>query len=535
VADLTDTWRRRRKEGNPMSNPVVATALGAVEGVVVGEPGVWVFRGIPYAEAPTGERRFRPPLPARPWTGVRPAAEFGPAAPQATGGPLDGMVPGMTPSPIGEDCLSLTVWAPGSPGEARPVLVWIHGGAFMIGSSSLLTYDGARLASEHGVVVVSINYRLGALGFLDLRQRGGERLGAVANCGLLDQLLALEWIRDNVAAFGGDPGRITVFGESAGAGSILHLLAAPASKGLLHRAIVQSPGVHMTLDAEQADFVTGAFLDRLGVATGDLEQLQALPWPVLIEAQSAALMEVMAAVGAMPYHPVVDGVTVPEPPLAALEAGRAAGIDLVIGGTADEMRLFADPRSRHADRDQLIRLAEGHLQSDAGRRLGIAPDRAAALVDAYTGRSTTAEEAWTAVLTDSMMRLPAMQVADAQSRWHPSTFSYLFTWEAPRLGAFHAIDLPFTFGTFEVDGWGAFVGADDDALRLSSQMRAAWAAFAATGEPSTPSLGVWPRYTTAGRETMELGRQSRVVSDPHGEIRRLWAPDRVPAAGRMEP
>src|ERR1039458_10144686 len=181
-----------------MSNPVVATTLGALEGAVAGEPGVRVFRGVPYAEAPVGEHRFRPPLPARAWSGVRPATAFGPAAPQPTGGPLDGLVPGMTPSPpIGEDCLSLTIWAPEQPGEARPVLVWIHGGAFMIGSSSLPTYDGARLAAEHGVVVASINYRLGALGFLDLRQRGGDRLGAIPNCGLLDQLLALEWIRDN--------------------------------------------------------------------------------------------------------------------------------------------------------------------------------------------------------------------------------------------------------------------------------------------------------------------------------------------------
>jgi para-nitrobenzyl esterase len=291
----------------------------------------------------------------------------------------------------------------------------------------------------------------------------------------------------------------------------------------------------MTLEADQADLVTGAFLGRLGVATGDLERLQTLPWPVLIEAQSAALLEVMAVVGAMPYHPVVDGVTVTEHPLAALDAGRAAGIDLVIGGTADEMRLFPDPRSRHADRDQLIKLAEGHLQSDAGRRLGVAPARAAALVDAYIRRSSSPEEAWTAVLTDSMMRLPAMQVADAQSRWQPATFSYLLSWQAPRLGAFHAIDLPFTFGTFDVDGWGEFVGADADALHLSSQMRAAWAAFAATGDPSTSSLGVWPRYSTGDRQTMELARYSRVVSDPHGEIRTLWEPDRVPTGGRIEP
>lgn len=518
-----------------MGNTVAMTALGAVEGILVKEPGVRVFRGIPYAEAPVGERRFRPPIPVRRWPGTRPATAFGPAAPQPTGGPLDGLVPGMTPELIGEDCLSLTVWGPVEPAEARPVLVWIHGGAFMIGSSSLPTYDCARLASEHEVVVVSINYRLGVLGFLDLRGHGGDGLGAVANCGLLDQLLALEWVRDNIAAFGGDPGRITVFGESAGAGSILHLLGAPGVKGLLHRAIVQSPGVHMTLEPDQSELVAGAVLHRLGISAGDIGRLQALPWETLVEAQSAALMEVVPVVGAMPFHPVVDGATVAEHPLAVLEAGRAAGVDLVIGGTADEMRLFADPRSRHADRDQLVRLAEGHLRSDAGRRLGIDPARAGSIVDSYTGRYPSPDAAWTAVLTDSMMRLPAMQVADAQSRWQPSTFSYLFTWEAPRLGAFHAIDLPFTFGTFDVDGWGEFVGADADAERLSSRMRAAWARFAATGDPTTSGLGPWPRYTTGDRETMELGRRCGVVSDPGGDLRRLWAPDRVPAVGKMAP
>jgi para-nitrobenzyl esterase len=515
-----------------MSNPVVTTALGALEGGV--DSGVRAFRGIPYAEAPVGERRFRPPVAVRAWSGVRPATAFGPAAPQPTGGPLDGLVPGMTPTGIGEDCLSLTIWAPDPPGD-YPVLVWIHGGAFMIGSSSLPTYDGARLASEHGVIVVSINYRLGALGFLDLRRRGGDRLGAVPNCGLLDQLLALEWVHEHIAAFGGDPGRVTVFGESAGAGSILHLLQAPGVKGLLQGAIVQSPGVHMTLEPEQADIVTDALLGRLGIAAGEMDQLRTRSWEALVDAQSAALMEVIGTIGAMPFHPVLDGTVVAEHPLAALTAGRAAGIDLVIGGTADEMRLFADPRSRHADRDQLMTLAEGHLRGEPGRRLGLSADRAGAIVDAYTSRSSSSEEAWTAVLTDSMMRLPAMQVADAQSRWQANTFSYLFTWEAPRLGAFHAIDLPFTFGTFDVDGWGPFVGADADAERLSAQMREAWARFAATGDPTTSALGRWPRYTTDGRQTMELGRQCRVVSDPHGEIRRLWEPDRVAAAGRMEP
>jgi para-nitrobenzyl esterase len=511
-----------------MRRPVVTTA-GAVAGVELSDPEVVVFRGIPYAEPPLAGHRFRPPTPVRSWQGVRPAVAFGPAAPQPQGGSLEGLVPGMTPKLVGEDCLSLTVWAPLAPSTPRPVLVWIHGGAFMIGSSSLPTYDAARLASEQGVVVVSINYRLGALGFLDLRHRGGSRLGAVPNCGLLDQLLALRWVRDNVAAFGGNPSTVTVFGESAGAGSILHLLGTPGLGRLVRRAVVQSPGIHFTLDAELADSVAAALLARLGIAETDVERLEGVPWEEVVDAQAAVVSDVVGAVGPMPFHPVVDGTSVPEPPLAALARGAGSDVDLLIGCTADEMRLFADPRSRRADRDTLVRLAGAHLGGHPGRGLGVPPARAAEVVDAYLQRSSSSEASWTGVLTDSLMRLPAMQAADAHAAHGSSTFSYLFTWEAPRLGAFHAVDLPFTFGTFDVDGWGEFVGADVDAVRLSGHLRQAWAAFARSGDPGTPGLGRWPQYRPPERRTMVLGRHSRVEADPLGTIRELW---RLPSLPR---
>jgi para-nitrobenzyl esterase len=440
----------------------------------------------------------------------------------------------MGPTDIGEDCLSLSVWAPAGPAERLPVLVWIHGGAFTIGSSSLPTYDAARLAGQQGVVVVSINYRLGAFGYLDLRRRGGSRFGAVPNCGLLDQLLALRWVHDNVAAFGGDPATVTVFGESAGAGSVLHLLGTAGIDRLVRRAIVQSPGVHFTLDADQADSVASAVLGRLGIGADDVERLQSVPWPELVAAQSAALEDVVPRLGMMPFHPVVDGSTVVEPPLAALRKGAASDIDLLIGCTSDEMRLFADPRSVGADRVRLVRLAEAHLAGHPGCHLGVPPGRAPELVDAYLQRYGSPDAAWTGVLTDSVMRLPAMQVADAHAGAAAATFSYLFTWEAPRLGAFHAIDLPFTFGTFDVDGWGEFVGADADARRLSGDLHQAWAGFARSADPSTPDLGRWPRYTAPDRLTMVLGRRSGVAADPHGPLRDLWRPDLLgsPLPGR---
>ncbi len=517
-------------QGSGADGPVAMTVAGAVQGVTQDDPEVSAWKGIPFAEAPVGARRFRPPVPVRPWQGIRQTVAFGPAAPQPADDVISGVVPGMSTRDIGEDCLSLTIWAPRRPGPPRPVLVWIHGGGFMIGSSSLPTYDGARLAEEQDVVVVSVNYRLGSLGFLDLRRRGGSRLGAVPNCGLLDQLLALRWVRNNVAAFGGDPRNVTIFGESAGAGSVLHLLGAPGVDQLVRRAIVQSPGVHFTLDVEQADAAAGALLARAGARRDDPEQLQRMPWPELVAAQLAAMEDLLPLLGLMPFHPVVDGAMVTEPPLDALRKGAGSHIDLVIGCTADEMALFADPRANGAGRDRLVALAEAHLEGHPARRLGVPTERAASLIDAYLQRCGSPEAAWTAVLTDSVMRLPAMQVADAHScsaagGRGAATFAYLFTWEAPTLGSCHAVDLPFVFGTFDVEGWGEFVGADADARRLSSDMRAAWAAFAARGDPGTGGLGHWPRYGPEERATMVLGRRCGPVADPHGPIRDVWGAD----------
>ena len=508
-----------------MRSQIAETPAGSVEGEVLEDQPVAVFRGVPYAEAPTGERRFAPPVPVAPWPGVRAATRWGLAAPQPTGGPFGGLVPGMEPGAIGEDCLSVTVWAPtGDGGGARPVLVWIHGGAYQIGSSSLATYDGARLSADEGVVVVSVNYRLGALGFLDLRRHGGEAIGAVTNAGLLDQILALRWVRDHIAAFGGDPSRVTVFGESAGAGSILHLLGSGRLEGVVQRAIVQSPGVHMTLDADQGEAVAAALLARVGVAAAEIGKLTSVPWEELVEAQSAALMDVYGLVGSMPFHPVIDGGIVPRSPVAD---GPARGFDLILGGTSEEMRLFRDPRAKDASRDALVEMLEEHLRGHPVRALGVPADRAGTLVDAYLADQGSASEASTAILTDSTMRLPAMQAADGHTGGAGRTFSYLFTWQAPGLGAFHAVDLPFTFGTLDREGWGPFVGADADAERLSAAMRQAWAAFAATGDPSCGRLGTWPGYDLPARHSMELGRRCGPIEDPHGDIRRRWLPGQL--------
>jgi para-nitrobenzyl esterase len=395
----------------------------------------------------------------------------------------------------------LNVWSGAGVDEARPVLVWVPGGNYTIGGSSLETYDLARLAAEQGVVAVSVNYRVGVLGF-------GAFEGAAPNRGLQDLVVALRWVRDHVAAFGGDPDRVTVFGESAGAGCLLHLLAMPSARGLFRRAILQSPGVHQTLTADQAGLVADAVLARLA---GD--DPRTVPWQRLVEAQTDAAMALYFELGAMPIHPWVDGSVLPGRPLDAVAAGDTAGVGLLVGWTEEELRLFPDPTVPVGDPDGFVRWVERWRRSLPWQPSVDGPLVAKAYGELVDGDE---RERSIAMTTDAMMRLPIAAVADAQSRHRPDTFAYQFTWKAPApVGASHAVDLPFTFGTLDRCGWDRFVGADADAERLSSYIRGAWAAFARGEDP-------WARYDVTNRRTMELGRRIGVLDDPLRERRAIW-------------
>lgn len=492
----------------------VETTSGPVLGTTVREPDrrtVDVYRGIPFARPPVRALRFAAPEPPEHWTEPRDATRFGPSAPQPTTNILNGLVPGMTVAETSEDCLTLNVWTPAASGAGgKPVMVWLHGGSFQLGGSSLPTYDAARLAADGDVVVVSCNYRLGALGFCALD---------APNCGLLDQIAALRWVRDNVASFGGDPGNVTIFGESAGGGCVLHLLAAPAARGLFHRAIAQSGATDFTLTPDRAAEVARRFAACLGTEPDDLGALRAVPVERILAAQDEAAAALLPTVGLMPFHPAADGTVVTTAPDVAIDAGAADGVDLVIGVTADEMRLFLDPATFPADHETLVRYA-GRLRDGVP---------AAALVDVYarTARPHRASPAdlWADMTTDVQMSLPARRVADAHARRGNRTYGYVFTWAAAAhdgaLRACHAVDLPFTFGTFDREGWHAFVGGGTEAEALSTRMRAAWCAFARDGEPG------WPRYEPPGRTTMLLGRECRTVDDPAGERLDAWSGERL--------
>jgi para-nitrobenzyl esterase len=408
--------------------------------------------GIPYATA----ARFAAPRPITFPAASVDSSHFGAAAPQQLDSPLGDIVPGMKVLDTDEDsCLTLNVWAPTS-GTPLPVLVWFHGGSFVMGASSQPVYDGTLLATEQQVVVVSANYRLGAFGFLDARSFGG-----VANCGVRDAVCALEWIRDNIASFGGDPTRVVAFGESAGGGLLLHALASPSARGLLAGAIIQSGATAATLDEARAALVLEAVVKEAGV--GDAAGLRDLSADALVEAQSTAMVSLLGTVGMMPFHPMVDGDVVPETPAAALARGAAANVALVAGTTADEMRLFVDSSSSPPPRDKVVRRA--------ARYLGVDDAAAEGIVAAYERSLATDDthEIWRALFGDNEMQVPCRAVLEAHAS-HGPTYTYCFTWESPTVGACHGIDIPFPFGNF-VDGWDTFVGIDDDGRALSSSTK----------------------------------------------------------------
>jgi len=500
----------------------VETTSGVLEGRA--DDGVARFLGIPYAQPPVADRRFRPPEPADPWPGVRDASAFGFSAPQTE---LAGAaLPGMGVGPQGEDCLHLNVWTPAADTGRRPVLVWIHGGGFTVGSGSQTTYDPVALVARGDVVVVTVNYRLGALGFLYMGARGAEQLGAIANPGILDQIEALAWVRDNAAAFGGDPGNVTIFGESSGGRSVATLLGTPAARGLFQRAIAQSGAASHGHDPASASAIAGELLRELEIPEAETERLRRVPVAALLAAQGRIVARRVGTPGWLPFQPVADGVVLPEPPLAAIQSGLSRDVPILLGSNRDEWKLFAamDPRLRNLD--------EAGLRARVVERVpGADVARAGALIEGYrrSGEArvgTTPLELFCALETDRVYRLPALRLAEAQIAAHGSVHAYHFTWPAAllggSLGACHGVEVPFVFGSVGNPAGRAFAGSGPEVDALSARVMDAWSSFAASAKPRARDLPDWPAYTTARRETMVLGAACEVELDPGGATRRLW-------------
>lgn len=495
----------------------IETAAGTLEGV--SEAGARVFRGVPYAAPPVGRLRFRPPAPPERWAGVRAAAGFGPIAPQPPS--ALGSSFGAPPRPHSEDCLTLNVWTP-APGGRRPVLVWIHGGGFETGSGSEPMYDGASLALRGDVVVVTLNYRLGALGFLAHPGLADPESGAVGNWGLLDQIAGLEWVRDNISAFGGDPDDVTIFGESAGGVSVGVLVASPRASGLFRRAVVQS-GAPWPVPFDQGLEATGVLCDALGLDAGDVAKLRDVPVERLQEMQPR-WAEVCRR-GRLAVRPTIDGGVIPDDPLVTLAAGVSRGVDLMVGTNRDEIQLFAlaDPGQRDLDEAAILRRLERSLGSAARARTTLEVYRTARVARA---ESVTPTSLWCAIETDRLIRAPLLRFADAHHAAGGRAHAYLFDWESPMLGgalgSCHALEVPFVFGTLERRGIRDFTGSGPEAQRLSARMQDAWLAFARTGSPGTPELGEWPTYDPERRATMILGAACGVEPAPRDPERSHW-------------
>jgi para-nitrobenzyl esterase len=454
------------------------------------ESGVAVFTGIPFAEPPA---RFAAPRPVEAWDGIRDALAYGPPPPQSGLFGMDAL------AGAAEGWLTLNVWTP-DPAANLPVMVWIQGGGYLFGTSGLPEYDGGRLARDGGVVVVTFNYRVGIEGFAQID-------GAPANRGLLDQVAALEWVRDNIGAFGGDPSRVTVFGQSAGGGSVAALLAMPRAAGLFRRAIVQSmPGTFFT--PELAADVTAVLTASVGT------DLAAVPPGELPAAADALLATIgryadrwgLAAHRSVPVGPVVDGFTLPTDPWRALTGGAARDVDLIAGHVRNEQRLFM------LIDDTLGRVTE----SQAATALELfAPDPSGAA--AYRAAGGSPSELYDRIHSDWLFRMPSLHLAEAHTG---RTHVYEVTWTAPGLGgvlgACHGLDVPLVFGNL-TSGQPAMLLADnlDEASTVSAQMRRAWTAFATTGDPG------WPAYD-GERLTQVFDVDRAVVPYPEEASRQIW-------------
>ena len=512
--------------------PVVHTTGGSVQGRAA--EGVHVFLGIPYAAPPFGDRRLRPPQPVEGWSGVRDAMRLGPEPPQVapptTGGPeggaaedwgdVAGAFEAVERASSSEDCLNVNVWTP-DPGAARlPVMVWIQGGMFEL--SSTAAYDGSRFARD-GVVCVVINWRPGAEGFLYL----GD---GIANVGLLDQVAALQWVRDNIAGFGGDRDNVTVFGESAGAMSIGALLSMPAARGLFHRAILQSGGAHHVVPPEVAAGVAERLTDILGV-DHDRDAIAAVGVNRLLAAQAQLKADLLrdpdpASWGTsvvnttMPWQPVIDSDVLPGPPLERIADGSAEGVDVLVGTNVDDWRLWLVVSGAIGQvTDEIL---TGPVQTFGYQSLaayGIEPGTALA---SYRRRYPMAGpgDVLAKVQTDWWMRIPAIRLADAHAGARGSaggTYMYEFAWASPGLGAVHALEVPFVFDTVDPDAplFGPLLGPDPP-QELARAMHAAWVSFATNGDPG------WPRYDAAARSTMRFDTTSELVHDPRSWERAVW-------------
>jgi para-nitrobenzyl esterase len=494
---------------DPATEPIVTTTLGRLRGTY--RNNVYSFKGIHYGASTAGPLRFQPPVPPKRWEGVRDALEVGPPAPQV----LDygGFWRGLSgPGDMSEDCLVLNVWSPDLRGhEKRPVMVWLHGGSFGVGSGGANLYDGSNLAARHGVVVLTVNHRLNLFGYLYLHKLCGDRFADSGNAGMLDIVLALQWVRDNIAQFGGDPANVTLFGQSGGGYKISTLMAMPSAQQLFHKAIIQSGSALRVDSAQEADALASKCLAQLRVSPDRIYDLVNLSAEHII-----AELQKMVPNPFFQFSSVVDYRSLPRQPFDPDAPAEAAGVPMLIGTNSLETTSLNgdfDPTSFSLDAAALRSRLKSSLQLDDESRLD-------ALIATYqtTRPGSTPSDIYFAVTTDADFRMDAIAQTERKVAQHAApAYMYRFDWPLPmeggRFKAAHGAEIPFVFDNLDkAPNWG--VMRSESLQRLTDKVSGAWAAFARTGNPNHAGLSHWPAYEPGTRATMVLNDECRVENDP---------------------
>jgi para-nitrobenzyl esterase len=506
-----------KNEGSS-GGPLVETASGKIRGSVVNK--IYAFRGVPYGASTAGAGRFMPPAKPQPWTGVKETIELGIRSPQGPGGEPPEVLPMDRHEPMGEDCLMLNVWTPSVRGGKRPVMVWLHGGGYSTGSAGFIMYDGANFARKQDAVFVGVNHRLNVFGYLYLAGLGGAKYAQSANLGQMDIIAALEWVRDNISRFGGDPHNVTICGQSGGGGKVSNLLAMPAAKGLFHRAIIQSGANLRSTEIEDANKSTETFLAKLNLKASQIDELQKMPMQQLLDA--------MKGTQGLRLAPVVDRRTLPTHPFDPVAPEVSASVPILLGTMETEDTFFAGTPVDDMDDATLHQRVKQALRSDdadADRMIGVYRRVFAKIpnIDVYLK-----------MLADNTRRANAIALADRKiALGKAPAYVYYFTWRSPvregKMKAYHTLEIPFAFDN--VDEAKIMTGDGAERYPLQERVSGAWAAFARTGNPSHRGLPNWPAYNAEQRPTMIFNAECKVVNDPHHEERLALASVKRAAVG----
>lgn len=481
---------------------IAETKQGKLRGTV--ENGISVWKGVRYAKAPVGDLRFRAPQQLEKWEGVKDAVEFGTIEVQ----PQSKFNAGGEQS---EDCLFLNIWSPAADGKKRPVMFWIHGGGFIVGAGSSPLYNGNNLAKNGDVVVVTINYRLGPLGFLYFKNENGFD----NNLGIRDQIAALKWVNENIAAFGGDPNTITIFGESAGGTSVETLLAAKSAKGLFQRAIAESGPPAILWDKDAGELITAKYLEILGVEKNNFAKLKAIPADTLKVAEDKLLNWMIAETNHKVFSPTIDGEILTGDIFKCLKPDPDNIVSLMIGTNKNEATMFASKKLKMVpdDSEGLEKYMDGATTQESKKKV----------ISAYTNYPR--KSGVLDILTDAVFRIPAIRIAECQSQFAP-VYMYRFDYTSFLLNAsgmksFHGLEIPFVFGNTGMKLM-KFIASKKRVKQLTVEMQGAWLNFAKFGNPNGNSEDVWKKYDTEKRATMIFKKKTELVYDPDGEVRKAW-------------